>query len=288
MNKVSMAVLLTCHNRKNKTIACLSSLFQATIPSQYIVDIFLTDDGSTDGTSEAIKELFPEVQVIKGSGNLFWAGGMRLAWETAMNKKSYDVYLLINDDVVLYADFFLKLVETDVYAYSKTGKKGVYTGATIDDRSKAVTYGASRIKNYKLIVRGHRIVPTDQPQKCDITNANILWVSKEVVNELGIFDYRFTHGLADHDYSLQAAKKQIPVLLAPGVCGVCIHDHGKNWRSNNYPLKERIAYLKSPKGLAYREYLYYIRKHFPMFIPYSFIMLWMKTLFPVVWDRLKK
>ena len=287
MKKKNMAVLLTCHNRKNKTVACLASLYKATIPPHYVTDVFLTDDGSTDGTAGVVKELFPEVNLIVGDGNLFWAGGMRLAWEAAIERKSYDIYLLINDDVVLYPGFFLKLIKTDSYAYTKVGKQGIYSGATVDNTTKEVTYGGARVKNFIFIVRSRRLTPVQCPQQCDITNANVLWVSKEVVDEIGIFDYRFTHGIADYDYSMQATRKKIPVLLAPGVCGVCVHDHEKNWRSNRYSLKERIAYLKSPKGLAYSEYLYYIGKHFPLFVPYSFIMLWMKTLFPFLWERLK-
>ncbi|SRR5690554_387038 len=288
MKRECIAVLLTCHNRKNKTINCLTSFYQATIPPRYTVDIYLTDDGSTDSTAETVKELFPEIHVIRGDGSLFWAGGMRLAWKTAMERKSYDVYLLINDDVVLNPDFFLKLIETDTFAYAKTGKRGIYTGATVDGTSKKVTYGASIVRNYLFVVRSRKLVPDGQPQECDITNANVLWVCKEVVDKIGILDYRFTHGMADHDYSLQARRKKIPVFLAPGICGVCVQDHGENWKSSEYSLRERITYLKSPKGLAYNEYLYYIRKHFPLYVPYSFFMLWLKTLFPMIWDRVKE
>ncbi len=287
MKKRNIAVLLTCHNRKDKTISCLSSLFRATIPSEYLLDIFLTDDGSTDGTGDAVKELFPQVEVIRGDGNLFWAGGMRLAWERAMEEKAYDAYLLINDDVELYPDFFLNLLDAETYSLAETGKSGIYSGATIDKTTEEVTYGASRIINYLLVVRSNMLAPEEQPQECEITNANVLWVSKEVVDEIGIFDYRFTHGIADYDYSFHASRKKIPLFLAPRICGVCDNDHRKNWKSSQYSLKERIAYLKSPKGLAYNEYLYYIKKHFPLFVPYSFVMLWMKTLFPFLWDRVK-
>lgn len=288
MKRESIAVLLTCHNRKNKTIDCLTSFYQATIPSRYVVDVYLTDDGSTDGTAETIKELFPEIHVIKGDGNLFWAGGMRLAWKTAMERESYDIYLLINDDVVLNPNFFMKLLETDAYAYAKTGKRGIYSGATMDGAGSGVTYGGSRVKNYLFIVRLHKLVPSGRPQECDITNANVLWVSKKVVDKLGIFDYRFTHGIADYDYSLQATRKDIPVLLAAEFCGICENDNGKIGRICEYSLKDRIAHLKSPKGLAYKEYLYYIGKHFPMYVPYSFVMLWIKTLFPFLWGHMKK
>lgn len=288
MKKENLAILLTCHNRKSKTIACLQSLYNSNIPSNLDVDVYLTDDGSTDGTSESISEMFPQIKLIQADGTLYWAGGMRLAWETAMEKKTYDAYLLLNDDVVLNSNFIQTLLETDDFAYAKTGKKGIYSGTTIDSSSNEVTYGGYRVKNYLFVVRLKKLTPDGQPQECHLTNANVLWVSKEAVNQIGIFDYNFTHGIADYDYTLEATRNKIPVLIAPKVCGVCSDDHGKNWRSNRYSLNERIAYLKSPKGLAYSEYLYYIRKHFPMFLPYSFIMLWMKTFFPFIWEKVKK
>lgn len=283
-----VAILLTCHNRKAKTLACLASLFKAKPLSGYQLDVFLTDDGSTDETEAAVKELYPQVTVLKGSGDLFWAGGMRLAWKTALQKKSYDAFLLINDDVRLQHDFMENLMKTEEYSLRKTGKKGIYCGTTIDDKTGKVTYGGSRIKINHVVMKSQLLSPQKQPQECEITNANVLWISKQVVDLIGIFDDRFTHGIADYDYSLRAHKRKIPVYLAPNICGVCSDDHGENWKKGNLPLKARIAYLKSPKGLAYDEYLYYIRKHFPMFLPYSFIMLWMKTLFPFFWDQFKK
>ncbi|SFK80638.1 Glycosyltransferase, GT2 family [Porphyromonadaceae bacterium KH3CP3RA] len=287
MQKQNIAVLLTCHNRKTKTIACLSSFFRATIPAEYEFDIFLTDDGSTDGTGEAVNELFPQVKVVKGDGSLFWAGGMRLAWKTALNEGAYDAYLLINDDVVLYPGFFIHLLETEVYSLTQTGMKGIYCGATEDEAGK-VSYGASIIKKNHLIMTSQRLVPTGQPQRCDLTNANVLWISGSVVDKIGIFSERYTHGIADFDYSLQAVKEKIPVWLTPSVCGVCNYDHGKKWKSSDIPLKQRIAWMKSPKGLAYKEYMHYIRKHFPMYLPYSFFLMWMKVFFPFIWDRYKK
>ena len=288
MKSQKVAVLITCHNRKAKTLACLASLFEAKLPSGYELDVFLMDDGCTDGTGNTVKRLYPQISILKGNGYLFWAGGMRLAWETAMEKQSYDVYLLINDDVRLFADFMDNLIATERYSLTKSGKKGIYSGATIDEETNKTTYGGARIKTNHFVMRSQLLNPTQSPQACEITNANILWISRDVVDRIGIFDAYYTHGIADYDYSLRAVKKNIPVYLAPNICGICADDHGKNWKSCQVSLPKRIAYLKSPKGLAYNEYMHYIRKHFPLFVPYSFIMLWMKTFFPFLWSQFKK
>ena len=65
MDKV--AVLLTCYNRKEKTLACLSSFYACEMPSNYQFEIFLVDDGSTDGTSLEVANQFPQVIIVAGS-----------------------------------------------------------------------------------------------------------------------------------------------------------------------------------------------------------------------------
>ena len=66
MKNHKTAVLLTCYNRKDKTVACLNSFFEADLPSSnHQFEVFLTDDGSTDGTSEAVNKLFPDISIIK-------------------------------------------------------------------------------------------------------------------------------------------------------------------------------------------------------------------------------
>ena len=160
--------------------------------------------------------------------------------------------------------------------------------ATIDNRTNTTTYGGYKIKTNHVLVKSELLTPIDMPQQCELTNANILWISKGVVDSIGMFDERYTHGIADFDYSMTAVQKGIPVYLTPGFGGICLHDHGKTWKAGSVHLKDRIAYLKSPKGLAYKEYLYYIKNHFPLFLPYSFVMLWLKTFFPSFWERYKK
>jgi len=136
-------------------------------------------------------------------------------------------------------------------------------------------------------MRSKLLNPSNQPQQCHFANGNILWICGDVVNKIGIFSIKFTHGIADFDYTLTAHKHKVPLWVAPDICGFCSNDHGNSWQSMKAPLKDRIAYLKSPKGLAFKEYLYFIKKKFPFFYPYSFVMLLLKTLFPFIWDRLK-
>jgi GT2 family glycosyltransferase len=87
-----IAVIITVYNRREKTLECLRHLF-AQDNCGLQITVYLTDDGSTDGTGDEVRRLFPQVVVSRGNGSLFWTGGMNLSWELAMKSDDYDGYL---------------------------------------------------------------------------------------------------------------------------------------------------------------------------------------------------
>ena len=96
MDKISqsnIAILVTCYNRRDKTIQCLKNLFsQAGIKEDFTIEVFLVDDGSSDGTSEAVNMQFPQVHIIPGNGSLYWNRGMHLAWQKAKESADFDYF----------------------------------------------------------------------------------------------------------------------------------------------------------------------------------------------------
>ena len=46
--EANIAVLLTVHDRKNKTLRCLENLYKQVLPNYLRLDIYLTDDGRTE------------------------------------------------------------------------------------------------------------------------------------------------------------------------------------------------------------------------------------------------
>lgn len=61
------------------------------------VHTIVVDDGSTNGIAERIYQDFPEVVVIRGDGNLWWAGGMRVGMERALEEGA-EVVVWLNHD----------------------------------------------------------------------------------------------------------------------------------------------------------------------------------------------
>lgn len=283
---MTIAVLLTTFNRKQKTLACLQNLYQQQLPEDVQLKVFMTDDNSADGTADAVKTQFPEVNIFHGSGSLFWAGGMRNTWQKALTANA-DYYLLLNDDTLLNKNAVLSLLKGSSYVKSKGEKPAICIGSTADDETGKISYGGRKLVNKNSWGEGSFVFSETEFVNCDVANANILLVPMEIVKDLGILSTAFTHGLADYDYTLKAKKAGYSLVVAPGFLGTCIDDHGNNWKSANTTLKERIAYLKSPKGLAYHEYLSFIKTHFPKSYLAAFVKLWLKTLFPVIWDKFK-
>ncbi|HUF05021.1 MAG TPA: glycosyltransferase family 2 protein [Aridibacter sp.] len=96
------------HNRREITLQCLRSLSNLE-PEDIALNIIVVDDGSTDGTSDAIAERFPEVTVIKGDGSLWFTGGMNVGFEKALESQP-DYILSINDDSIFQPDCLGRLV----------------------------------------------------------------------------------------------------------------------------------------------------------------------------------
>ena len=284
-----IAVLLACRNRKVKTLACLESLYTATeYFSEFLnITVYLTDDFSTDGTVEAVAENFPSINIIIGDGNLYWAGGMRVSWKEALHKE-YDGYLLLNDDTLLFNSLFENILATHSYCINNYKKGGIYIGSTKSPIDNSLTYGGSILTN-RFLLKYKKLYPSGNYQECDLGNANIMYVTKEVVKSIGILSDNYKHGIADYDYTLLAKKNKIPVLIMPEYCGVCENDHGNKIELFlNKNIKQRINYLKSPIGLAFSDNLIFMKRNFPYRLPFVFLSGIFKVLFPLVYSSLRK
>ncbi|MGK2860937.1 MAG: glycosyltransferase family 2 protein [Chitinophagaceae bacterium] len=283
---IQLAILLTSHNRKTKTLSCLKSIRNQEGIDKISSEIYLVDDNSSDGTYEAISSEFPHVNIIKGDGNLFWAGGMRLAWRSAIKTgKQYDYFLLLNDDTLLFSDA-LKNLFADISTIQK--EKSILIGSTQNEHTGEFSYGGRLLKNnynssWKIIKPNGL-----SPQLCHLGNANIMLVPNETVNAIGILSDDYTHSIADYDYTMKARKAGISTFICSHYCGYCADDHGVNWKSSEHSLRERIQYLYSHKGLSYNEYLIYIRRFFPLYLPQAWFLLWAKTFFPIFWESRRK
>ena len=288
MSVKRIAALYTCFNRKNKTIESLDHLKIAWENSKEKIelDIYVTDDGSTDGTTQAILSFDPQIRVIKGTGELFWANGMNSSWRTALQKGPYDGFLLLNDDTNVFSTLFDQLRLSQRLCEEKYGRKGIYVGSTLDPSTKKISYGGAVIIN-KWLYKFRKKIPNGDIQSCDLGNANILYSSKEVVDQIGTLSEGYKHGVADFDYTLKAKKKKIPVVVMPEFNGICENDHRSMYHNfEKKSFKQRIEYLYHPLGVDFSSRLKFMKRFFPYRYPIFYLVGWLKVLFPKTYKSL--
>lgn len=266
---MSLAIMLTCFNRKNKTIQCLESLYrQKDIPS---FDLYVCDDKSTDGTAKAIRNEFPKAIVLKGTGNLFWSRGMHVAMKAAVEKE-YDYYLMVNDDV----EFFDTMWNEMYLPFVNHNLRGV-VGCMLSKETGQQSYGGAKF--YTTThgdYIGSMLAPSSEHfMECDLANWNCFLIDQYVVKEVGLIDSRYEHAMGDFDYSFRMKQKDIPILLAKEYVGYCENNLPKGtFKDSSQSRRNRLKKLFAPNGLPIKSWwhftmTYYVHsKYRNFFIPY--------------------
>lgn len=276
-SSLRVAILLTCFNRKEKTVACFRALAACTLPPGVELFAVLVDDGSTDGTPDAMRAEFPWVQIVHGSGNLYWCRGMHQAFDVAL-QADYDYYLWLNDDTVLQSDAIERLMATEQQLRQGGKVPVVVVGSTVDENTGALTYGgevrASSIKRTRFL----RLQPASTAQRCDSMNGNIVLLSRSTVKVVGNLDPAFEHAMGDTDYALRANKLGVGVWTAPGVHGTCSgNPPDGTYMDTSLPLGKRWKLMLSRKGLPWRSWLVLTRRHaglmWPVYFAWPYISL---------------
>ena len=274
----SIAVLLTVYNRKEKTIRCLTHFYNQNDTDKFSLSVFLVDDGSTDGTTEEIAKLFPQVNLIKGDGNLYWNRGMRKAWEVAAKDKDYDFFLWLNDDTNIADD----CIERLLHLSSANKDSAIIIGSTCaTGNPNLITYGGWR--------NGKLLTDLTKPNKCETMNGNIVLIPKSVYDVLGMNDPIFRHSLGDTDYGLRANEHGIACITGIGIFGECdAHEHITVWMDPSQPFVKRWKNFLSPLGDNPFEFFYFRRKHFGIIAAcVTFVSNWLHFFFPQFWAKNK-
>lgn len=237
---IKTAILLTVFNRREVTLSGLRSLRESIskMPPEYRFDIYMTDDGCSDGTAEAVSNEFPDIKIIDGNGALFWSGGMRKAWAAANECLNYDFFLWFNDDAMLYEDALRILFE----ASNNVKPNSVISGAFCDDQGR-VSYGG-KTKNWKLIVP-----KAGKYQSIYWMNGNLVLVPRAVYEQIGMIDQIFVHGTGDYDYGRRAIIAGFTVFLTDSYVGETNrHDNPRQtFYKKGMGIYDRIKILYSPR-----------------------------------------
>ncbi|MEZ4698722.1 MAG: glycosyltransferase family 2 protein [Rhodothermales bacterium] len=258
---IRITAVLACHNRKPLTLKCLEMYFGQTVPDDVTLAAVVLDDGSTDGTGEAIASSFPGVRLLEGDGSLYWNGGMRSAFAEAMSIGS-DYYLWLNDDTQLYPGTLRGFLDTLGQLRKAGYEQNMLVGSVQDPETGSLTYGGSVRSSTWHPLKFELVEPVDHPLPCVIMHGNCVLIPDAVARKVGNLDDGFSHAIGDIDYSLRAVQAGVSVWIAPGYCGTCATNPvDGSWLDTRLTLRERWRQVTGPKGLPPREWMYFARKY---------------------------
>jgi GT2 family glycosyltransferase len=264
MRSRKILIIVSSYNRKVSTIRFLTALHEELNVSCLVSHVVLVDDCSTDGTALAVEAIFPTVQIIHGTGSLYWAGSVRRAMsELGPSLKEFDGIFLANDDIELVSGQLQVLVDL-------AHDRQALVGGVVNSRSGEVEASGGRSR---LFFRPWQKVlgASNSVQECDFLPGHSLYIPLEIYQFLGPFDSFFTHGFLDLEYSIRARRRGINCLIAPGITAFVdeVHDYQRDNRNMRYSLRElwwRIRF--HPKSPPIRETIHYLRLLSPVLWPF--------------------
>ena len=235
-----IAVLMTCHNRRNKTLVCLRSLWRSIEDAKDVeATVFLVDDGSTDGTAASVSKEFPEVHLLKGDGTLYWARGMHMSWECAVSiNVDWDGYLWLNDDIELDRNALSRTM-----GRTKDNPNNIIVGALRDRASGCTVYGIA---------------------DNGLFTGSFVFIPRIVYQKIGVLSNLYKHAWADYDYCMKCKRAGISYCSISSTVGV-VESHPLRPSLKALSLVERWRMLSNPKGWCLSDLWTYRIRNFGFF-----------------------
>lgn len=279
-------IIIPVYNRKAITLQCLENLRQHC--DSQIYQTVVIDDGSTDGTSEAIRSGYPAVHLLQGDGQLWWTGAIVLGMRYAMEHGA-DYLIWLNDDTVPKPGTLDRLVQT-CQNHPKTITSAQCYG---DEAASIPTYGGQIRRGFtvKLIQ-----TPPGQIQPCDCMSGNLVCFPRSVVETIGYpRSDRVPHCQADIVYTWQAKRSGYALWVVGDAIAVCaMNPLDTSWIESPTSMLKRLKMLPSPKSNLYPPgFWYYCWSFYGVLAPIPFFWEYLKLflvtiarlLLPTQWIR---
>lgn len=213
MQETAVAIVVLSWNRKDDTLACLASL--AGIADRPL-DVIVVDNGSTDGSADAVAAAFPMADLVRLRRNTGFSGGVN-AGMTAALERGADAVLLLNNDMVVEAGFLAPLVA----AATRPGVGAACSQILFADGSERIWYAGASFRPR----RGHHgrnigygsapLPPSRPPYSVDIACGGAMLISREAIDAVGPFDEGLFAYREDMDWSLRARALGLGVVVVP-------------------------------------------------------------------------
>lgn len=196
-------IIIPVFNRWNYTFGCLSSF---NIQTDQKFRLVVVDHGSTDGTSELIKQQFPDVVLLKGDESMWWSAATNLGIRYAI-KAGADFVLTLNNDTIATNNYISSLYD----AIALAPENSLIGSAAINEETGELTYLGEKIEWFTSSIfynlKSLKAIPKQQLIEVSHFPGRGLLIPKRVIEDIGLFDEKcFPHYMADYDFTMRALK----------------------------------------------------------------------------------
>ena len=214
MNSPRVVIVVLSWNGRDDTLNCLASLRLLTYPAYQVV---VVDNGSTDGSVEAIRAEYPDVSLIETGENLGYVGGNNAGLSWALERGG-DYVLLLNNDTEVAPEFLSELVRVA----ESVPSVGI-VGPTIYyfDRPQTIWSAGGAIDWARGETRMIGLDEADtgqfgcEPRPVDFVTGCALLVKSRVIQQIGMLDLRFFAYYEDAEWSVRAARAGFAIWHVP-------------------------------------------------------------------------
>ena len=197
-------------NGGEMNLRCLEHLFAAGWPSLRVVFV---DNGSTDGSGEAVRARWPGVEYLGLDRNHGFTGGNNRGIHRALEMGA-EMVLLLNNDVQVDPGFLPPLVE----ALREEGP-GIAGPKMLEPSGKLWSAGGrlafhqnlTRLRGFGRADNGRY----DRRERVDYIPACCLLVSREVFERVGLLDEDYFCYVEDVEFCMRARRAAFPVIYCP-------------------------------------------------------------------------
>jgi GT2 family glycosyltransferase len=201
-------------NGREDTLTCLRSLRELRDDDTEVVCV---DNGSTDGSVEAVRAEYPEVHLVENGRNLGFSGGNNAGIGHALERGAQWV-VLVNNDAVLAPDAIERLRAA---ARARTAAGMLAGKLFFDEPPDRIWFAGQRFwpaLGYSGRPRGYGRSDAPQyrqPGPTDRAVGAFMAVSRALIDQIGALDDElFAYG-EDVDWSLRAREAGFEVWFVP-------------------------------------------------------------------------
>lgn len=281
MKKNKIAILIVSFNRRDYVLKNIEAIKNLNY-KEY--DVMLFDNGSSDGTIEAVERLHTHVLIYKSTENLGGAGGFAAGLRHA-HELNYEYIWCLDDDGYPQHDALSMLVD-EIKKTNSIAILGTRIIPITQNETKTVNFWPIHGKYDK---KSKSIIKFSESDKHHIIKNNLsyetatvallgMFISRKVIDKIGYPLKDLFISNDDVEYCLRAWLNDIPVILVQK--SILFHPPNVLMKIVFMGKKLELAILAPWKLYYYvRNSIYISKKYFNYFVYFKFILMSILIIF---------